>query len=48
MPFLSHLMPVGIPEETARSYFLQLTSAIAYLHDRGISKRFRQPAVESD
>lgn len=38
MPFLSHLMPVGLPEETARSYFLQLTNAIAYLHDRGISK----------
>jgi len=38
MPFLSHLMPVGLQETIARPYFLQLTSAIAYLHDHGISR----------
>jgi protein-serine/threonine kinase len=38
MPFLSHLMPVGLQEAAARPYFLQLTSAIAYLHDHGISR----------
>lgn len=31
-------MPVDLPEETVRPYFLQLTSAVAYLHDHGISE----------
>jgi len=42
MPFLSHLMPVGLQEAVARPYFLQLTSAIAYLHDHGISRFARR------
>jgi serine/threonine protein kinase len=37
MPYYSQLIPVNIPEDRARSYFKQLTSAVAYLHDKGIS-----------
>lgn len=38
MPFLAQLMPVSISEERAKGYFKQLTSALAYLHENGISK----------
>lgn len=38
MPFLAQLMLVSISEERAKGYFSQLTSALAYLHENGVSK----------
>ncbi len=37
MPFYSQLIPVNIEEGRARNYFKQLASAVAYLHEKGIS-----------
>lgn len=48
MPFLAQLMPVSISEERAKGHFMQLTSALAYLHDNGVSEyRFLDPSERS-
>ncbi|GHJ86503.1 hypothetical protein NliqN6_2905 [Naganishia liquefaciens] len=44
MPFLAQLMPVSISEERAKGYFLQLTSALAYLHENGVTHNDIKPS----
>ncbi|KAJ9101877.1 hypothetical protein QFC21_003217 [Naganishia friedmannii] len=44
MPFLAQLMPVSISEERAKGYFKQLTSALAYLHENGITHNDIKPS----
>ncbi|KAI5452779.1 hypothetical protein NCC49_000525 [Naganishia albida] len=44
MPFLAQLMPVSISEERAKGYFMQLTSALAYLHDNGVTHNDIKPS----
>lgn len=39
MPYLPQLIPVRIPEARAKTYFRQLASAVAYLHEHSISER---------
>lgn len=38
MPYLPQLIPVRIPEARAKTYFRQLASAVAYLHEHSISE----------
>ncbi|KAJ9116868.1 hypothetical protein QFC22_004525 [Naganishia vaughanmartiniae] len=44
MPFLAQLMPVSISVERAKGYFKQLTSALAYLHENGITHNDIKPS----
>lgn len=44
MPFLAQVIPMRIPIHEARPYFRQLTSAIGYLHERGITHNDIKPA----
>jgi serine/threonine protein kinase len=44
MPYLSHLIELKIPVPRARPYFRALASAVAYLHERGITHNDIKPA----
>ncbi|GAA5906348.1 hypothetical protein JCM6882_002706 [Rhodosporidiobolus microsporus] len=44
MPYHQRLMPVAIPESKAKSYFIQLLSAVEHLHQHGISHNDIKPS----
>lgn len=43
MPYLAHTIPLKVPFEQARPWFRALTSAVAYLHERGITHNDIKP-----